>query len=229
MAKTEDIQQLVEKAQEGDRGAFGELAGLCRPYLEAVIRRRFGGRPRGGSSVDDVLQETYLRAWACLSKFEPHGQEAFLRWLAGIAVKVVLEMGRRDGELHLDADPPAADPSPSKTLQREERFVRLQEALDDISPDHRRVLQLVRLEGLSIGEAAKRMNRSPNAVSKLLVRALREVRQRFGETDSLALPPRRLEDGRPGTTGEEHEGGQGAPETGGLGTQQRAEEDKNAK
>lgn len=226
MAKTEDIQLLLEKAREGDRGAFGELAGLCRSYLESVIRRRFGAKPRGTSSMDDVLQETYLRAWASLSKFDPRGQEAFLRWLAGIAVRVVLEAGRRDGELHFDVDPPAQDPSPSKALQREERFTRLQEALEGLSPDHRRVLQLVRLEGLSMAEAAKRMNRSPNAVSKLLVRALREVRRKFGETDSLALPPRRLEDGSPGTA---REGGEAPMAPGGLETRQGSKEDEDAR
>ena len=55
------------------------------------------------------------------------------------------------------------------------------------------MIRLCRIEGLPIEEAARRMNRSASAVKMLLWRALRELKGRFGETESLNLPDRRLE------------------------------------
>jgi RNA polymerase sigma factor (sigma-70 family) len=68
----------------------------------------------------------------------------------------------------------------------------LQRALESLSPDHREVILLARVEGLSMKEIAERLHRSPNAVVQLLWRALKKLRDAFGETESLHLPPRRL-------------------------------------
>ena len=51
---------------------------------------------------------------------------------------------------------------------------------------------LARIDGLSIEEVARRMNRSPNAVSHILLRALRKLRESLGDTESLHLPDRRF-------------------------------------
>ena len=64
--------------------------------------------------------------------------------------------------------------------------------LKTLSADHREVLLLSRIEGLSIQEVAERMDRSPDAVKKLLSRALNALRAAFGETESLRLPDKRL-------------------------------------
>jgi len=77
-------------------------------------------------------------------------------------------------------------------MRRDERFERLQAALDSLSPDHREVITLARLKGLRGEEIAKRMNRSPNAVAQLLSHALKNLKEAFGDTESLHLPLRRL-------------------------------------
>jgi RNA polymerase sigma factor (sigma-70 family) len=71
--------------------------------------------------------------------------------------------------------------------------------LDGLSPEYREVIVLARLKGLRIKEIALRMNRSENAVSLLLSRALAKLKEAFGETESFNLPARRLDgsnDGR---------------------------------
>ena len=85
------------------------------------------------------------------------------------------------------------DSSPSKHVRRSERFERLQEAIRRLSPDHRRVILLVRIEGLTIREVAERMERSVSSVKNLLLRAMRAMRETLPDTESLTLPPRRLE------------------------------------
>ena len=82
--------------------------------------------------------------------------------------------------------------SQSKAMRRDERFDRLQAAIDALSPQYRQVLLLVRIEKLSIKEAARRLEKTPNAVSRMVLRASRKLKVIFGDTESLGLPDREL-------------------------------------
>ena len=97
-----------------------------------------------------------------------------------------------NGTGQLEVDIAASGVSPSKAERRNERFDRFEAALKQLSPDYRQAILLARIEGLSIEEVARRMKRSPNAVSHILLRALRKLRETFGDTQSLNLPDRRL-------------------------------------
>jgi len=83
-------------------------------------------------------------------------------------------------------------------LRRAERFDRLREALQALPPDYRQAILLVRLDGLRVKEAAMRMQRTPKAVTHLLARGLRMLKQGFGDTESLGLPAERLKGGEAG-------------------------------
>ena len=54
-----------------------------------------------------------------------------------------------------------------------------------------------RIEGLRIGEIAERTGRSVDAVKQLLLRGLRSLKRNFGDTESLHLPDRTFESGKP--------------------------------
>jgi RNA polymerase sigma factor (sigma-70 family) len=73
-------------------------------------------------------------------------------------------------------------------MRRGELLDRLQKALDGLPADYRRVLRGVLVEKLPLTEIARRMGRTPNAVSHLLLRANRRLRESFGDTQSLHLP-----------------------------------------
>ncbi len=108
---------------------------------------------------------------------------------------MVRNLVRRKGwkkEFEIVRDVSGHLPSPSSNQRREERFERLSKSVESLSPDHRTVIRLARIEGLKIREIAERMNRSESAVKNLLLRAMRELRNSFGETDSFSLPDRRL-------------------------------------
>ena len=62
---------------------------------------------------------------------------------------------------------------------------------DALSPDYRTVIQLARIEGLKVREIAKRMGRSESAVKNLLLRAMKQLRDTFPDTESLGLPQQR--------------------------------------
>ena len=198
METRHDIQELIERAQGGDQEALQTLLGEHEDALEKSVRKRVGSHLREEVEVEDVLQEAYAQALKSISRFQWAGQGSFLRWLRGIAEHVILNLARRqrtDPILYVEHDRPHAGPSPSKSLRRGERFDRFQEALDGLPPDYREAVYLVRIEGLKVKEAADRMNRSPKAIKHLLARALHQLKDLLGDTESLSLPPEHLRGG----------------------------------
>ena len=204
-------QEFVEKARLGDREALGTLLQRYRQRLEALIHLRLGPQLREKVEVEDVLQETYLNAIGAIQKFQWTDQGSFFRWLGAIAEHVIQRSARfhlqtekrkysreRSLERHLDGTEGrpadlakllrARDPSPSTILQRQERFDRLEAALNQLHPDHREVIILAAVRGLPTRDIAAQLGRSREAVSMLLLRALRRLRKEFGRTDSFHLP-----------------------------------------
>jgi RNA polymerase sigma-70 factor (ECF subfamily) len=194
MEPQSDTRTLIEKAQRGDRDAFQVLLEAHRDSLDRYVRLRRGAHFLQHVEVEDVLQETITRAFEAIGRFEWRGNGSFLRWMKGIAERVILKLAqrRRRDVLYLDRDLSARDVSPSKAMRREERFDRFQDALDSLSPDYREVVDLARLQGLGIKEIARRMNRSPKAVAHLVSRALQKLKKAIGETESFSLPPRAI-------------------------------------
>lgn len=197
MAEPETTEALVLRAQDGDRGALGELLERFSGRLQAAIRADMGEKLRQKVEADDLLQETFAWATRSIRRFQWRGEDSFYRWLRGIAGHMVLKAASKEEPglvLRLPERASHRDASPSKELRREERFDRLQGALDGLSPDHRTVVLLARIEGLPVKDVAARMGRSENAVMLLLSRALRKMRDRMGDTGSLHLPDRALDE-----------------------------------
>lgn len=192
MTVDEPIAALVEKAQAGDRSAFDGLVGRYRERLLGQIEARLGSKVRARIEAEDVLQETLTRAYQSIEKFRYQGEESFYSWLGTIAEHLIWNVSQKQSSSYLELKTDVADDdaSPGRNLRRHERFERLEKALNRLSPDHRKALVLSRFEGLKVTEIAARMNRSPNAVYKLLARAVLELKKDFGDTESLRLPDR---------------------------------------
>ena len=145
--------------------------------------------------LGDVIQETLLRAFRSIARFDWQGEESFLRWMGGIGRHVVLKLASRyEREQVLSLEPALAGhgTASSKRARRNERFDRLEKALAGLDPDHREVIVLARVDGLRVKDIAERMNRSADATAHLLARALRALKTSFGDTESLRLPRRTL-------------------------------------
>jgi RNA polymerase sigma-70 factor (ECF subfamily) len=193
MAKENDTRTLIARAQEGDREAFERLVSEDRARLHALVASRLGARLV--LRLEFVYQETLLRAFQSLGRFEWQGEDSFRRWFGGIAENVILELAReraRRREAPLRGDRTAGAVSASRAMRRDERFARLEDSLGKLSPEHREAILLVRVDGLGFEEAAERMGRSPDAVKQLLYRALKQLKATFGDTESLHLPGRAL-------------------------------------
>ena len=161
---------LILSARRGDRDAFDILVLRQRPRFEALVRSRLGRELGEYVPMEDVTQESFLRALRSIETLRGEDAEAFLRWLGGIANHVILETARRHKrELILALGDDVGDDesaSPSRAGRRDERFERLQAALDSLTEDHRRVIWLARIQRLPIQEIAERLDRSPAASSR---------------------------------------------------------------
>ena len=141
--------------------------------------------------VDDILQETMLRAFQEFEQFSYRGPGSFMRWLSLISRHVIVDAARYQNRARRRADemvplrseslPGGADPADSKTPSRllaaKEDLRRLLKELDGLPPQYREVLLLAKVEGLTTQEIAAQLGKSRPAVALLLHRALRQLRQ----------------------------------------------------
>ncbi len=183
---------LLERARNGDRAAFDALLERYWRRLAVMIHYRMSEPLRRQVGPEDILQETMFRAARDIGGFAYRQPGSFLSWLASIADRVIADAARHGSRQKRDVHrnvavwsdshpggirPPADSRTPSRILAGKQRLDRLITRLDQLPPDYRDVIVLVRVQGLSTGEAANRMGRSREAVSLLLHRALKRFRE----------------------------------------------------
>jgi RNA polymerase sigma-70 factor (ECF subfamily) len=188
--------EWIRCAQGGDTNAFGRVAERYESRLRHFLEPRVGKRLRSRVGVEDMVQETFLRALGLIDRFEWRSEEAFWAWLCSLS-RIVLEREvrrqnakKRDRarEVPVEEEDLQIDGvSPSRILRRNDRFERLKRALAVLPPDYRRAVFLAQIRRLPTGEIARRLGRSPNATSMLLLRAYTKLRAALGETESLGL------------------------------------------
>ncbi len=198
MVEQDATRNLVDRAKGGDRSAFDELIGKVRSRLQDTIQSWMRFRIGPLLNVQEVLQETFVRAFQSIGHFEWTHDDAFFRWLCGIA-KRTLAQAAQDHRKAKDKQATTSfggvansGPTQSRAMQRNERFDRLEQSLEKLRPEQQQVLILSRIEGLTVKEIANRLDRSPRTVKYLLACALRELKKHFGDTESFHLPDRQL-------------------------------------
>jgi RNA polymerase sigma-70 factor (ECF subfamily) len=177
-ASSEREEQLVRRARGGDRQAFEELVREHADRLHAVVLRVCGDV----HEAEEVTQETFLRAWRSMERFE--GRSQFFTWLYRIGVnetKRRLERGGRGPRIASLQDPgiEVADERPGPDLRAEAGDLQraLERAILDLPVKYRMPLVLRDVEGLSTAEAAVIMDLSEAAFKSRLHRARLAVRE----------------------------------------------------
>ena len=155
-----------------------------RERLLSVIYLRMGPELRARMDPEDVLQEVAIEAvnsWKTLSAEQNAGA-----WLVTLARRKVarilrdqLGVAARDPrrEHAIKTDLPLADrrSGPVTNADRKDRLELLEQAMERLSEDHREVILLMKIEGMSAKEVGERMQRSENAIHLLLSRALKRL------------------------------------------------------
>lgn len=166
-------QQLVLRACDGERDAFGEL-------YEATfgrIYRYIYFRVSDDHTAEDLVSRVYLKAWENLPRYHS-GNVPFVAWLYTIAHNTVIDHYRtRREHVNLEAASTLPDHSPLPPEQCEQRIENdlLREALQDLTTEQREVVTLKMLDGLSTDEIAARMRKSAGAVRALQMRGLQAL------------------------------------------------------
>lgn len=169
------IDPLVERAQHGDVSALEELLGQVAPSV-----RRFGMRMcRNPDDADDALQDTLLTITTHLGEFA--GRSSFTSWVFALTRSACVRRRRGlknqpaegDHELANHAD---LGPGPEEQVSDSELSRALAAAMDHLSDEHREVLQLRDVEGLTAPEAAESLGITVDALKSRLHRARSAIR-----------------------------------------------------
>ena len=151
---------LIAAWQTGDEGAATELV---RRHTRALARFLAGaGAP--AADLDDVVQDTFVRAFRGLERFR--GQCQFRTWLLTIGANALKDLGRqamRRSMVPLDVEVAAAGGDPHEETVAREAETRLAAGLRTLSPLQREVFLLRAQQGLGYGEIAVALDTTEGA------------------------------------------------------------------
>lgn len=184
--------QLVDRVKQGDQRAFEMLVIKYQRRIERLIGRMV----RDADLVQDIAQESFIRAYRALPQFR--GESAFYTWLYRIAVntakKALMDMKRDpvvtesallrgkddDGEEPARADADLSDgETPDALLASKEIAAAVNAAIEDLSEELRQAITLREIEGLAYEEIAEVMNCPIGTVRSRIFRAREAIAARL--------------------------------------------------
>lgn len=174
--------RLVAQARSGDTRAFDALVTLHR---EKIYMHTYH-IVRNEEDALDLTQETFIRAWKSLARFD--GKASLASWLYRIATNASIDLCRKRqhrSQTTLDAAPlkvdaashttPSQPEAPGTGLDRAEIRRRVEQAFAQLSPEHRAVVSLKEIEDLSYEEIAGRVGCSLGTVMSRLFYARKKL------------------------------------------------------
>src|SRR5882757_11350391 len=175
-------QDLVRGAQKGDMGAFEELVARHRDKIYA----RALSMMRNEEEALDLSQEAWVKGWQRLVQFQ--GDSSFVTWITRIVINLCLDELRKQKRRRTESiegmdeesggverQMPVITTNPTERLERGELRQRIDQALAQLSHEHRTVLILHEFEELEYKEIAKAMDCSIGTVMSRLFYARRKL------------------------------------------------------
>ena len=184
---------LVRQAGEGDRDAFRELFERYQRRVLSVVM----GMLQDRDAALDVTQDTFIKAYRSIDRFK--GEASFYTWIYRIAVNLAIDWQRREWRRPMAAptrspsgDGPEEDaidrigdetPGNDPFLATRDRQLRerVREAIEELTPDHKAVILLREVEGLSYDEISRAMQCSIGTVMSRLHYARKKLQKRLKE------------------------------------------------
>jgi RNA polymerase sigma-70 factor (ECF subfamily) len=187
IASAFDEADLVAKAKAGDADAFTDLIN----QYERRVFRMAKQITQNDEDAEDVLQETFLKAYSHLDGFQ--GNSKFYTWLVRIAVnEALMKLRKRRSDKTVPLDEPIDtgedvvarevavwEDNPEQRYSREEMADILNEAVQSLKPAYRTVFVLRDIEEMSIEETAEALGLSISAVKSRLLRARLQLREKL--------------------------------------------------
>jgi RNA polymerase sigma-70 factor, ECF subfamily len=177
--------RLVALAQQGDMSAYDALVTRHRGKIYAMIRNMIHQE----ADAWDLTQEVFIKAWHALPRFEARAK--FSTWLYRIAHNAVYDWARKRkiesaGEWNEEifdreridsasSTTPSGGESPDEVMAHGELRMKIQIALNKLSPEHREVVILKDVQGLSYKEIAEAMSSTLGTVMSRLFYARQKL------------------------------------------------------
>jgi RNA polymerase sigma-70 factor, ECF subfamily len=184
LRKVPDDKELLRRAGQGDQTAFRELLDRHARYLYGIAH----SLTRNPADAEDLVQETWIGA--IRSTFR--GDASVRTWLVSILVRqaAALRRSKRRSKWRLvlpwfsgrdvESDAlPGDEPAASSSIPGSEARMDLSRMLETLSPEHREVIVLRELQGLSYEEIATELSLPRGTVESRLHRAREQLRTRF--------------------------------------------------
>lgn len=193
-------EQLIRRAQQGDNGAFEELLLLHQKKVYNLCLRM-------SANPDDALdlsQEAFLRAWRSLGQYQ--FEASFSTWLFRLTSNICIDFLRRkkrrqetsltesydDSDEGAELSVPDAQPGPEQQAMTNETKIELARAMEQLSPEHREILQLRVIEDLQYEQIADILGVRVGTVKSRLARArlsFRKILKAGNYFDSASSEP----------------------------------------
>jgi RNA polymerase sigma-70 factor (ECF subfamily) len=181
--------RLLAAAKSGDSAAFGQLFNRYKQRIFHLARRVM----RSHEDAEDVVQEAFQLAYVHRHDF--NGDARFSTWLSRIAINVALmKLRKKARKVEISIEEPSKSDemsfreavpdlalNPEQDCLRQERTRIVREALAELTPNARRVLELYELEGRSMKEIAEGMGISVAAVKARLFHARPKMRRELDQ------------------------------------------------
>ena len=176
---------LVKRCQAGDTEAFDELVTRYRSRVFSMIYNMVHNE----QDAWDLAQDSFVKAWKSIQRFRGHS--SFYTWLYRIVMNVTIDWMRRKqvkaGSTEFDdttrlkeIDPasktaPKADALPYETMQRNEIQTRIDQAIAQLTPEHRAVILMKEIEEMQYHEIAETLGCSIGTVMSRLFYARKKL------------------------------------------------------
>jgi RNA polymerase sigma-70 factor (ECF subfamily) len=163
--------RTLDRCRAKDPIAFRALVVRYERAVFALLSRMLGRGPH----VQDLAQDTFLRAYEALPRFDPEGPARLSTWLLTIATRLALDWAKRR-----DVDPPLvmppAAPTPETLGARRELARAIERAAQGLTVEQRAVFLLADLHELSVPEIALAVGVAEGTVKSRLSRAREHMR-----------------------------------------------------
>lgn len=166
---------LMARAQDGDAAAYRRLLEEITPYLRSLAVRRH----RDPSDVEDAVQDILLTIHSIRKTYDP--ARPFAPWLVAIASRRFIDRLRRQGRTRGRETPLTVDhetfSEPETNLQESPDRRELEGAINNLPPRQRQAIRLLKLDGMSLKQAAIASGMSITSLKVNAHRAVKRLRK----------------------------------------------------
>jgi RNA polymerase sigma-70 factor (ECF subfamily) len=180
-AMNTDDKLLILMAKQGDESAF---RGLYESHYEMIYRLAYK-YVKSQPDAEDILQETFIKAFKAIQKFDFNISSNFSAWIYQICVRCSYDFHRKRKKIKSDqtsslsemyTEPEAQNSSPENAAISSQTMQQVKDAMSVLSPKQRIIFDLRHLQHRALKEIADKLQISPSTVKKQLERSVAKLR-----------------------------------------------------